>query len=78
MESEELGVKIWILFLISSPKAIPSLHTPHSSLTLISLLAVNRWSERIAGEAPGNSLEVLLDERFPDARMESVYANMDF
>ena len=69
-------MKIWILFLISSPKAIPSLHTHH--FTLLSLLAVNRWSERIAGEAPGNSLEVLLDERFPDARMESVYANMDF
>ena len=45
---------------------------------IVSLLAVNRWSERVAGEAPGNSLEVLLDERFPDERMESVYANMDF
>ena len=44
----------------------------------VSLLSVNRWSERVAGEAPGNSLEVLLDERFPDERMESVYANMDF
>ena len=45
---------------------------------IVSLLAVNRWSERVAGQAPSNSLEVLLDERFPDERMESVYANMDF
>ena len=45
---------------------------------IVSLLAVNRWSERVAGQAPSNSLEVLLDERFPDERMESVYSNMDF
>lgn len=45
---------------------------------IVSLLAVNRWSERVTGETPGNSLEVLLDERFPDERMESVYANMNF
>ncbi|MDO5546170.1 MAG: putative ABC transporter permease [Eubacteriales bacterium] len=45
---------------------------------IVSLLAVDRWSERVAGEAPSNSLEALLDERFPDERMELVYANMDF
>ena len=45
---------------------------------VVSLLAVDRWAERVEGQAPGNSLEELLDERFPNERMESVYANMDF
>ena len=46
--------------------------------SVVSLLAVDRWSERVAGQAPSNSLEELLDERFPNERMESIYANMDF
>lgn len=45
---------------------------------MVSLAAVARWSERVQGQAPSNSVEVLLDERFPDERMERIYANMDF
>lgn len=45
---------------------------------MVSLAAVVRWSERAQGQAPSNSVEVLLDERFPDERMERIYANMDF
>lgn len=43
---------------------------------LVSLAAVGRWSERVQGMAPSNALEELLDERFPDERMERIYANM--
>ena len=45
---------------------------------LVSGLAVKRWSERVDGIAPSNRIEQLLDERFPDARMEAIYANMTF
>lgn len=45
---------------------------------LVSGLAVMRWSERAQGVAPSGRIEQLLDERFPDERMEAVYANMTF
>ena len=45
---------------------------------LMSLLAVYRWSERIRGEAPSSSVDMFFDEHFPDARMERIYANMEF
>ena len=45
---------------------------------LVSGLAVKRWSERVDGIAPSNRIEQLLDERFPDERMEAIYANMTF
>lgn len=44
----------------------------------VSLVAVGRWSERVQGLAPSNALEELLDERFPDERMERIYANMEW
>ncbi len=44
----------------------------------VSALAVHRWSERVAGEAPSSAWEEFMDDRFPDERMESVYANMEF
>ena len=46
--------------------------------TLVSGLAVARWSARLDGEAPRNAVESLLDARFPDERLEKIYANMAF
>lgn len=46
--------------------------------SLVSLAAVGRWSERVEGLASSNAVETLLDERFPDERMERIYANMEF
>ena len=45
---------------------------------MISLAAVGRWSERVAGLAPSNVVEELLDERFHNERMERIYANMEW
>lgn len=46
--------------------------------TAVSGLAVHRWSERTNGLPPSSALEELLDQRFPDERMQRVYANMTF
>lgn len=69
--------------ILKLPNKIGKIFTVAATVFLIfngvvSLLAVDRWAERVDGQAPGNSLEELLDERFPNERMESVYANMDF
>ncbi|MDD5899647.1 MAG: hypothetical protein PUC73_01915 [Lachnospiraceae bacterium] len=45
---------------------------------LVSLAAVGRWSERVKGLEPSNAVEVFLDERFDNERMERIYANMEF
>ena len=42
---------------------------------LTSALALARYDARTSGEAPKNSIEVLLDAHFDDARMERVYPN---
>lgn len=44
----------------------------------MSLVTVHRWSERVEGSEPSNAFEVILDERFPDERMEKIFANMEF
>ena len=44
----------------------------------LSLLAVDRWSERVRGETPVSAVDVFFDEHFPDSRMERIYANMEF
>lgn len=44
----------------------------------VSGMAVARWSARLDGEAPRNAVESLLDARFPDKRLEKIYANMVF
>lgn len=44
----------------------------------VSGIAVLRWSQRVKGVEPSNSFEEFIDERFPDERMERVYANMEF
>ena len=44
----------------------------------VSLMAVYRWAERINNKAPSNQLEVMLDNRFNDERLEKIYANLSF
>ena len=44
----------------------------------VSGLAVLRWSDRVHGAAPRNAYEAFMDKQFPDERMESIWANMDF
>lgn len=46
--------------------------------SFMSCVSIYRWSQRMEGIAPSNSFWGLIDERFPDKRMEKVYANMDF
>ncbi len=46
--------------------------------SIVSLIAVTRWSQRVEGDAPQNAFWQFIDERFPDERMERIYANMDF
>ena len=41
----------------------------------LSAMAALRMNEREVGKAPSNSVEVFLDEHFPDERMHSIYAN---
>ena len=45
---------------------------------LVSAVAVWRWAERVSGVPAANDFEELLDARFPDERMERIYANMSF
>lgn len=46
--------------------------------SVVSLAAVQRWSQRVRQIPATNHLEQILDERFPDERMERIYANMEF
>lgn len=45
---------------------------------VVSMVAVYRWSERVHDVPASNSFWEMVDERFPDERMERVYANMNF
>lgn len=45
---------------------------------IVSGIAVMRWSQRIEGVPASNAFETFVDARFPDERMERIYANMDF
>ena len=45
---------------------------------LMSGIAMFRWSRRIEGIEPSNVFWEWVDERFPNERMEKVYANMKF
>lgn len=42
----------------------------------ISALAVARWTDRVHGVPPQNSVDVFLDETYPNDRMSRVYPNM--
>lgn len=46
--------------------------------SVVSLAAVWRWSERVQQVPAATRLEQTLDDRFPDERMERIYANMEF
>lgn len=45
---------------------------------LVSGMAVLRWSQRLDGVPPRSAWEETMDRRFPDERMERIYANMTF
>lgn len=45
---------------------------------VVSGFAVLRWSERVKGVEATGAFEELIDERFPDERMERIYPNMKF
>lgn len=44
----------------------------------VSSLAVSRWAQRRQGVPAATRMEAILDDRFPDERMEHIYANMQF
>lgn len=46
--------------------------------SFMSCVSMFRWSKRLEGVAPTNSFWELIDERFPNERMEKIYANMEF
>ena len=46
--------------------------------SLVSVTALFRWTARHNGIEAQNSFWEFVDERFPDERMEKVYANMEF
>ena len=41
-------------------------------------MAVKRWSDRMNGINASGSLQMYLDEAFPDEKIKSIYANMEF
>ena len=45
---------------------------------IVSCVAVGRWSGRVEGQPPAGPFWNFVDERFPDERMERIFANMDF
>lgn len=45
---------------------------------LMSCVSMYRWTRRLQGEPPANSFWEFIDERFPDERMERIFANMEF
>lgn len=45
---------------------------------LMSGIAMFRWSQRTESAAPSNAFWEWVDERFPNERMERIYANMEF
>ncbi len=44
----------------------------------MSAVSIFRWSQRIEGVEPSNAFWQCIDKRFPDERMERIYANMEF
>ncbi len=45
---------------------------------LVSCVAVGRWANRVENQPPANAFWEMIDERFPDKRMEQIFANMTF
>lgn len=46
--------------------------------SIVSVIAVFRWSQRLDGILPSNSFWEFIDFRFPDERMSHIFANMEF
>lgn len=44
----------------------------------MSCVSIYRWSQRVDSASPSNSFWEFIDDRFPDERMEKIYANMEF
>lgn len=44
----------------------------------MSCVSTFRWSQRVEGIAPTSSFGEFIDRRFPNERMEKIYANMEF
>ena len=45
---------------------------------IVTCVAVGRWSKRIEGSPAPNAFWEMVDQRFPDQRMERIFANMSF
>ena len=45
---------------------------------VVTCVAVARWSQRVQGEPASSNFWSFVDERFPDERMERIFANMEF
>lgn len=45
---------------------------------IVSCVAVGRWASRREGVLPSNPFWEFIDQRFPDERMERIFANMSF
>lgn len=45
---------------------------------IVTLIAVFRWSQRVDLIDPSNSFWAFVDARFPNERMERIFANMEF
>lgn len=46
--------------------------------SLVSAAAVYRWKERVDGLPASNTIERVMDDRFPNERLEKIYANLVF
>lgn len=46
--------------------------------SFMTVASVTRWTQRMDGVEPSSAFAEFLDERFPDERMERVFANMKF
>lgn len=46
--------------------------------SVVTLISMTRWTQRMDGIEPATTFEEFIDERFPDERMEKVFANMVF
>lgn len=45
---------------------------------VVTVIAIDRWAERINNEPSANAFESFVDKRFDDERMERIFANMEF
>lgn len=46
--------------------------------SVMTMVTMTRWTQRLKGHEASNGFERLIDERFPDERMEKIFANMEF